>query len=1047
MKINEEICFSKIPSYSFPQVLGSGVNASSTCSFTAIYYDSTNQQILLGGNCEGSDILDTTKNGVQWHKQATTTSSAQLSSYQYISLQQSVHQYVLAVTDDQTFSMQVIDYSNGSIVNNYYITDENNANIISQATVFGFTMDASEKIYVLFSTGGYLYWTVFQFDTVSQVITPSVYTRIGYTSTNYIMGKSASFATDYSFVYVGGSSQGKPAMARISFTDGKMYAFGVISVTTSVSNNYIDKIAHYYDSVNSNYQQIGCIQNMGTSGFDIGFVQANEVFEVTSSYQKAWVYSRTQPTMCLDIKNTNTHFYFLINSPSENYDIIGNVDITTNPSSVTLTKIRISSDANKQYALSGYIDNDGEYFFSAGKTKMINSYDFTQDVAYINKWPLTSSCLSFNPSIENFSWTYQSSFASGTFKNPTYTAPVATNLTNGRVRTYSGTTYVAAENISLVDLKSLNIKELPDECLEMPSAGTISAPSLNSQTYVISDAQITTDQPNAFTYSISCSETLDWTYSAQQSNGSTLPSFISFQNSTQQFIIYSTSDSDFGTYYIELSDGHFNLYYNFHDNFHYNLDHNYNFDYYHFYNFDYHQYYIYNFIDYQYYNHYYIDNFYNYYYTFSNNFIISYSYSGSSYHSISNNCVYKLSTLFHARIKVISLCTSWQQTYLLATIIFRSESRRPGYTNYLKYFWNKSSFIHIFTSIQINVFKAQVIREQKKPIIPVPQQTVPPSQEPDLFIDKNITLHNAIEVLELTRDGILKLQLPLYLLDQINESYLQKYLKLFISDQYGIAGGQELLYFKFNQFRIIWKHGDKFGFWDEYATLMGIDQYTLACLAYSIIYYTLSSYCYDNSNFVYLIGPPMFVMMLNIFLVMVYKAIPNSKYKQKYDYNFQDKSIKKYLNELRDPLINGKLSSALYYTIFAIRRLFFIFIVQACEDYLFIQLLLFILSNLAYLIYLTSYRPINEGLYVEIFNELVTLIISYKILMYTDFVLDLDLKIKSQQFFNMVKKKVQKTIKFDFISQETSWKIFRSQQAFTNYKRRESKYNNKIYRE
>lgn len=68
----------------------------------------------------------------------------------------------------------------------------------------------------------------------------------------------------------------------------------------------------------------------------------------------------------MDMLTTTSTFYFLLSSSSENYDIFGNANMATNPSTVNISKIRMASTAGYQIAKSGYIDSSGSFFFSIG---------------------------------------------------------------------------------------------------------------------------------------------------------------------------------------------------------------------------------------------------------------------------------------------------------------------------------------------------------------------------------------------------------------------------------------------------------------------------------------------------------------------------------------------------------------------------------------------------------------------------------------------------------------------------------------------------------
>ena len=50
------------------------------------------------------------------------------------------------------------------------------------------------------------------------------------------------------------------------------------------------------------------------------------------------------------------------------------------------------------------------------------------------------------------------------------------------------------------------------------------------------------------------------------------------------------------------------------------------------------------------------------------------------------------------------------------------------------------------------------------------------------------------------------------------------------------------------------------------------------------------------------------------------------------------------------------------------------------------------ITNLLYIIYLIYYKPLEEQLYIEIINEIFTLILSEIMIVFTDFVIDIEPK-------------------------------------------------------
>lgn len=81
-----------------------------------------------------------------------------------------------------------------------------------------------------------------------------------------------------------------------------------------------------------------------------------------------------------------------------------------------------------------------------------------------------------------------------------------------------------------------------------------------------------------------------------------------------------------------------------------------------------------------------------------------------------------------------------------------------------------------------------------------------------------------------------------------------------------------------------------------------------------------------------------------------------------------------------------------YYSAFMIRRMIFIAIVFLLDGHLGLQVMLFILTNILYIIYTISSYPLYYQTKFDIFNELCTMVISYMLIVYTDYVDSVDLK-------------------------------------------------------
>lgn len=88
-----------------------------------------------------------------------------------------------------------------------------------------------------------------------------------------------------------------------------------------------------------------------------------------------------------------------------------------------------------------------------------------------------------------------------------------------------------------------------------------------------------------------------------------------------------------------------------------------------------------------------------------------------------------------------------------------------------------------------------------------------------------------------------------------------------------------------------------------------------------------------------------------------------------------------------------------YYPIFILRRYLFVITTFEMKNLLYPKILVFLVTNLLYLCYLIHYRPKLEAMSMEIFNELCTLVLTYLIFLYTDFVGSSEVKNESSYAF------------------------------------------------
>eukprot|EP00347_Sterkiella_histriomuscorum_P007056 403350417 len=146
-----------------------------------------------------------------------------------------------------------------------------------------------------------------------------------------------------------------------------------------------------------------------------------------------------------------------------------------------------------------------------------------------------------------------------------------------------------------------------------------------------------------------------------------------------------------------------------------------------------------------------------------------------------------------------------------------------------------------------------------------------------------------------------------------------------------------------------------------------------------------------------LIGVIFFVLVCSmIFMIpyFVWKMINDQSLSERYNKRLE--SVVEILE------LDNKKAATFFYSSFILRRVFMVFIVFALENYLFLQLQLFILSNLLQITYLINYKPIRDNLQIEIFNEVCTLLTGDIILVYSNWMTYGRVRYQWGYFFNAI---------------------------------------------
>eukprot|EP00347_Sterkiella_histriomuscorum_P015733 403355886 len=137
MQTEDKICFSQVPQFQFPQILG-GYNGNT--EFQYIEYDSTLNEIIACGSSKSNDIVsqqpqapiilkfDETTGRVIWHSQLLSNQNSKTSqinplSFNICSFQKPTGQFIISLSTNPQYGIHIFDRTLGTLINSFYEYD------------------------------------------------------------------------------------------------------------------------------------------------------------------------------------------------------------------------------------------------------------------------------------------------------------------------------------------------------------------------------------------------------------------------------------------------------------------------------------------------------------------------------------------------------------------------------------------------------------------------------------------------------------------------------------------------------------------------------------------------------------------------------------------------------------------------------------------------------------------------------------------------------------------------------------------------------------
>eukprot|EP00347_Sterkiella_histriomuscorum_P010981 403374201 len=477
---------------------------------------------------------------VKWHRQITTQTSdiIQPSSIKYCGVQDTSRYYVYAVTRIPQYSYIILNYSTGNL---------------------------SRLIYI----------NVYAFDPTSTTITPTFSKSYG-SVLNQEVGICSFILYSKNYLLTGGQHNGDPAVIVMDLTNLSPVADVHFSASNNNADQRISQITAYLKT-NGRIDVLAYGQYFGTSLQDVALIYLQESVILGSSsinLVKSWYITQTVQTDCRALSLDSQYGGFVISQQSTGLLRFGRIDITGSSTSVSLRQLQITLTNTQFLSYDAQLLNSATELFYIGYTYQIESTVYIKQQGFIMRYPQTPACVNITQPVSTITAAYQSSFLLGNL-NSASTIIFTTTSQSFQIREITG---AATVNLLLIDNQNI-----PEVCTAYYNQGTINPPSLSDQTYTVNDALLEYSFSD-FTYSTNCYDQKQWTYTATLTDGSSLPSHITFIQLSSgngmkfTFIIYFRASDIAFNYNYNHNNDYYKYYYN---DYYYNDYNDYYLNYYH----------------------------------------------------------------------------------------------------------------------------------------------------------------------------------------------------------------------------------------------------------------------------------------------------------------------------------------------------------------------------------------------------------------------------------------------------------------------------------
>ncbi|CDW74800.1 UNKNOWN [Stylonychia lemnae] len=491
-----DICFSSIPVYQSPQILG---GMQGMTQFNCLDYDANNKQYLVAGTSQSSDIVNQTPSGIvvqidqntgvaTWNRQIKynvgVTSQIQPTSISYCTYQETSPSgggYIIIISESPNYSISVLLKSNGNLIQSWY-----------------------------------------EYDTTQ-----------GVKSQRSAIGAKLS------------SSGNKLSITKIKVADGTSQFTLTISNSDGPATQTISRINYFQEALTGQDERT---VKLRSSAQDIVLIYIQEILGI-ATLQKSWYFTTTAKSNCLDVAIDAASVYTIFNI--QNSLVYGGSFLTSLSSSISLLPLRLST-LKTQTLFTQSAKLVAQRYIMVGSTTQINNQVYDKKQAFIYEYPNSNINLEYVVSSVNAPVQVQTIFVqsilTGTLK-----------IVNGQLLTLQPSNEAiqlkTLQGISLEQLQNINVSQLPSTMLAKQNQGIITNPPVQSiYTYRVNETKLKI-QLQDFTYSKTCIDAY-WEYKASLQEDSNLPSFIKFTQNNydqgSQFEIYTQDNQTANTYQIKL---------------------------------------------------------------------------------------------------------------------------------------------------------------------------------------------------------------------------------------------------------------------------------------------------------------------------------------------------------------------------------------------------------------------------------------------------------------------------------------------------------------